>query len=155
MAATKDRLKADLVVALRAKDEATKTTIRMLLAAIGNEEVAGEVARELSDTEELATVTKELKRRQEAAQIYAEAGRPELAAKETSEAECISKYLPAPLTEAELQNLVSAELAALKDAGQEPTMRHMGALVKAVNVKASGRADGKTVASLVRAALNS
>jgi uncharacterized protein YqeY len=150
MGATKDRLKRDLAAALRAKDEAAKTTIRMVMAAIGVEEVAGATARELSDTEELAVVAREMRKRRESAATYAEAGREDLASRETSEAEFISGYLPTPLTPEELAQLVDEEVAAL---GEAPTMKHMGSLVKAVTQRAEGRAEGKAIAALVRGKL--
>ena len=150
MGATKDRLKRDLAAALRAKDEAAKTTIRMVMAAIGVEEVAGATARELSDTEELAVVAREMRKRSESAATYAEAGREDLASRETSEAEFISGYLPTPLTPEELAQLVDEEVAAL---GEAPTMKHMGSLVKAVTQRAEGRAEGKAIAALVRGKL--
>lgn len=153
MGATKDRLKTDLAAALRAKDEAAKSNIRMMMAAISFEEVAGDTPRALSDAEELAVINKELRKRKDSAETYAAAGRPELAAKESSEAEFIATYLPAPLTETELQAIVDEEVAALAAAGEEPGMKHMGRLVKAVNARADGRADGGTVAARVRAAL--
>lgn len=148
MGATKDRLKKDLAVALRAKDEAAKTNIRMMLGAITVEEVAGDVARELSDAEELGVITKEAHKRRDSAATYADAGRADLAEKEASEAEFIAQYLPAPLTADELTALVDEAVAALDEA---PTMKHMGSLVKAVSAKAEGRAEGKEIAALVRA----
>ena len=153
MAATKTRLKAELAKALRAKDEFTKSTIRMMLAAITVEEVAGKVARELSDGEELAVITKERRKRLDSAATYAEAGRPELAEKENAEAEFMAAYLPTPLTDEELNALVEAEVAKVRAAGETPTMKHMGALVKAVNAAAAGRAPGAEVAARVKAAL--
>ena len=143
MAATKDRLKRDLAAALRAKDEAAKMNIRMMMGAITVAKVAG-------DAEELAVVTKEMRQRRDAAATYAEAGRADLAEKESAEAEFISRYLPAPLTEDELVALVDDAIAAL---GEAPTMKHMGAIVKAVGAKAEGRADGKQIATLVRSRL--
>lgn len=150
MGATKDRLKTDLAAALRAKDEQAKTNIRMMMAAISVEEVAGDTARELSDAEELAIINKELKKRRESAAIYGDAGRAELAERETAEAEFIAAYLPTPLTTEEISALVDEAVAAL-DA--PPTMKDMGALVKAVTAKADGRAEGKEIAGLVRAKL--
>ena len=147
MAATKTRLKAELAKALRAKDEFTKSTIRMMLAAITVEEVAGKVARELSDGEELAVITKERRKRLDSA------GRPELAEKENAEAEFMAAYLPTPLTDEELDALVEAEVAKVRAAGETPTMKHMGALVKAVNAAAAGRAPGAEVAARVKAAI--
>ena len=152
MAATKTRLKAELARALRAKDEFSKSTIRMMLAAITVEEVAGKVARELSDAEELA-ITKERRKRLDSAATYAEAGRPELAEKEYAEADFIAGYLPAPLTDEELDALVAAEIAKVKADGQTPSMKHMGTVVKAVNAAAAGRAPGAEVAARVKAML--
>lgn len=151
MGATKTRLKTDLAAALRAKDETAKTNIRNMMAAITVEEVAGASARELSDAEELAVLNKEMKKRRESAEIYAEAGRPELAEKETAEADFIAGYLPAPLTAEELTAMVDEAVAGLD---HEPTMKDMGALVKAVGAKADGRAEGKEIAALVRARLS-
>lgn len=147
MGASKDRLKKDLAAAMRAKDEAAKSTIRMVLAAITVEEVAGASPRALSDAEELEVIRKELRKRRDSAETYASAGRPELAEKETAEAELISEYLPAPLTADELEALVDEAFAEL---GEEPTMKQMGLLIKAVTAKADGRAEGKEIAALVR-----
>lgn len=149
MAATKTRLKSDLANALRAKDEFAKSVIRMMMAAITKAEVAGQVARELSDDEELAVIVKEQRSRLDSAATYAEVGRPELAEKEQREAEFMAAYLPTPLTEAELQLIVAEEIAAVPDAG----MKQMGAIVKAVKTRVSGRAEGSLIASLVRAQL--
>lgn len=155
MGASKERLKADLAGALRAKDELAKTNIRSLLGAIGNEEVAGDTARQLSDDEELKVITREQRKRKDSAETYAEAGRHDLADRENAEAEFISAYLPRPLTADELQALVDAEVAKVTDAGETPSMKHMGGIVRAVNQVAAGRADGATVAQLVRSALSS
>lgn len=153
MGASKERLRVDLAAALRAKDESAKTNIRSLMAAIANEEVAGEAARQLSDAEEIAVITREQRKRRDSAETYAEAGRQDLADRETSEAEFIARYLPQPLTPDELRALVDAEVQAVRDAGESPSMKQMGGIVRAVNAKAVGRADGATVAALVRAAL--
>ena len=155
MAELKDRLKADLTAAMKAKDEAAKSSLRMALAAILNEEKAGDVARELSTDEEMAVLVKEVRKREDSAQTYADAHRPELAEKEGAEAAFLSTYLPAALTEDELIALVTAEVEAVTaELGEKPTMKQMGAIVKAVNAKASGRADGKTVATMVKRALD-
>ena len=150
MGASKDRLKKDLAAAMRAKDEAAKSTIRMVLAAIGVEEVAGATPRQLSDAEEQDVIHKEMRKRRDSAETYAEAGRQELADKETGEAEFIARYLPTPLTHDEIVALVEEAVAGL---GEPATMKHMGALVKAVSTKAEGRAEGKEIAALVRAKL--
>lgn len=153
MGASKERLRSDLATALRARDEVAKTTIRSLLAAIANEEVAGDEPRALSDAEEIKVITKEQRKRRDSAETYADAGRQELADQENTEADFISAYLPQPLTTDELQSLVDSEVQAVRNAGETPSMKHMGAIVKAVNAGAAGRADGGTVAGLVRKAL--
>lgn len=155
MGALKTQLKTDLVAAMKAHDDAAKSNIRMALAAIANEEVAGSEARELSDAEELKIVTREVNKRKDSAEAYAAGGRDELAAKERSEAEFLSKYLPAQLSDAEIDQIVTAEIAAATEAngGEKPGMKQMGLVMKGVNAKVAGRADGKTVAAKVKAAL--
>lgn len=154
MASVKIQLKSDLVAAMKAHDEVTKSTVRMALAAIGVEEVAGDTARELSEQEEVAVVTREVSKRKDSAEAYSSGGRPELAAKELAEAEILQRYLPARLTEAELDELVAQEVADAEAAlGAKPTMKQMGLVVKAINARAQGRADGGTIAAKVRAAL--
>ena len=152
MGALKDQLKTDLVAAMKAHDEAAKSNLRMAIAAIGTEEVAGASARELTDAEELAVVTKEVSKRRDSAEAYTQGNRPELAAKETAEAEFLAKYLPAPLSSEELQQIVDEEVA-IATADAEKSPRLMGQVITAVNARANGRADGKTVAGLVKAAL--
>src|SRR6478609_1994738 len=78
----KERLRADLTTAMKARDEVVKATLRMTLTAIGTAEVAGTQARELSDDEVLRVITKEAKKRVESAEAFAAAGRDELAARE-------------------------------------------------------------------------
>ncbi|WP_203567070.1 GatB/YqeY domain-containing protein [Aestuariimicrobium ganziense] len=154
MAALKDRLKTDLVTAMKAKDEAAKSNLRMAIAAIATEEVAGSAARQLSEAEEIAIVTREVNKRKDAAEAYESGGRPELAGKELAEAEYLARYLPEPLTAEELQAIVDEEVALVTEAlGEKPTMKQMGQVVKAVNARAAGRADGGTIAGLVRRAL--
>lgn len=152
MAAVKDQLKAELKVAMKNRDTARLTVLRAVLAAITNEEVSGSAAHELTDQQEMQVLTKQVRQRRESAAEYEKAGRQDLADTETAEAEMLQAYLPAPLTEDEVKALVDAEIAALDE---PPTMKQMGQLVQAVNAKAAGRAEGKLVASLVRAAINS
>lgn len=154
MGQIKDQLRAELKQAMKAKDEVAKSTIRMALAAIQYKEVSFDEARDLTDAEELAVITKEQHNRVEVAKTYAENGRPELAEKESAEAEVLAKYLPKPLTEDEVVEIVDAQVAAVEaELGAKPTMKQMGAIVKAVNEKVAGRTEGKLVASLVKARL--
>ncbi len=144
----------DMVAAMRARDKTLTTTLRMGIAALKKEKVAGSVARELSPEEEVTVIQREVRARRDSAEAYTEGGRPELAQSELVEVEVLSKYLPAMLTDEELDALVAESLAAVEaENGEKPTMRQMGAVMKAVNAKASGRADGSVVAAKVKAAL--
>lgn len=154
MAELKDRLRADRVVAMKARDELAKNTLGMALSAIQLEEVAGDVARELSDDEVLKVLTREAAKRRDSAEAYTAGNRPELAEKELAEAAILQAYLPAALSETELDALVAEEVAAAAAAlGAQPTMKQMGQVIKAVNARAQGRAEGATIAAKVRSAL--
>ena len=148
MSALKDRLRADLTTAIKARDELRSSTLRMVLTAITNAEVAGKVARELSDDDVLGVLSTEAKRRREAATAFAEGGREEMAAKEAAEGEVIADYLPTPLTEAEIAELVSAAIA--QTGGADEGMRAMGKVMGVVTPQVKGRADGGAVAAEVR-----
>ena len=149
MAELKDRLRADMIASMKAKEADTTKVLRAVLAAITNEEVAGDAAAELTGEQELAVVTKQARQRRDSAEAYAAGGRQDLADAELAEVEVLNAYLPTPLTEAELSALVDAEVAA---AG-EVTMKQMGQIIKAVNAKAAGQADGGRVAAAVKARL--
>lgn len=152
MAELKDRLRADMTTAMKARDKDTTKVLRAALTAIQTQEVAGAEAQELDGATELALVTKQMRQRRESAAEYAKGGRQDLADVELAEAEILQAYLPAPLTEDELAALVDEEVAA---AGPDASMKQMGQIVKAVNAKASGRADGGRIAGLVKARLQS
>lgn len=154
MSELKLRLQSDLTRAIRARDEVTAATLRMALTGVTNEEVAGSVARELSNEDVVAVLQREAKRRREAAEAFDEGGRPELAERERAELAVLEGYLPAALTEAELADLVADAVAQARLAGVEGP-RSMGAVMKAVQALVAGRADGAVVAGLVRDALGS
>jgi uncharacterized protein YqeY len=146
MAAFKDRLKTDLVTAMKARDELTTATLRMVLAAVGVEEVAGKSARELSDDEVRAVVGREAKKRREAATAFDDAGRTELADRERAEGTVLDAYLPTQLSDEELVTLVQAAVA---EAGAtEP--RQMGQVMKVLQPRVVGRAEGGRVAAEVK-----
>lgn len=145
----KATLQHDLTEAMRAKDRVRAGTIRMALTAIATEEVAGKEHRELSEEEVLRVVTKEAKKRREAAEAYTGAGRAELAEQEEAELAVLEVYLPAPLDDAELARLAQETVAELGVSG----MAGMGQVMKAVQPKVAGRAEGGRVAAAVRAAL--
>ena len=150
----KARLRADLTTAMKARDTLTTGTIRMALAAITTAEVAGSTAKELSDAEVLAVLGKEVRKRAEAAAAFAGAGRAEQAAKEEAEAAVLTSYLPVPLTDAEVSDLVARAVADVAAASGAPaTMRQMGLVIKQVQADAAGRADGSRISAAVKAAL--
>jgi uncharacterized protein YqeY len=148
MSQLKDRLRTDLTAAIKGRDELRSSTLRMVLTAVTNAEVAGKSSRELGDDEVLTVLTSEAKKRREAATAFADAGRTEQAAKEQAEAAVIADYLPEQLSEAEIAELVSATIAEL-GAGDEG-MRAMGKVMGALQPKVKGRADGGAVAAEVR-----
>ena len=102
MSELKDRINTDKVAAMKAKDQFTLSTLRMALAAIQTEEVAGKSARELSDAEVLTVLNREVAKRKDSAEAYTAGNRPELATKELAEVEVLQRYLPAALTDKEL-----------------------------------------------------
>jgi uncharacterized protein YqeY len=148
MSALKDRLRADLTTAMKARDELRSSTIRMVLTAITNAEVAGKEARELSDDDIIGVLSTEAKRRREAAVAFEDGGRAEMAAQEAAEGEVIAEYLPAQLTEAEISELVATAIERTGAAGEG--MRAMGKVMGVVTPQVKGRADGGAVAAEVR-----
>lgn len=143
-----------MTTAMKARDALTTGTLRMLLAAVQAEEVAGKAARVLSDEEVLKVFAKEAKKRAEAAQLFDDAGRPELADKERAEGEIIAAYLPTPLDDDALAALVAEAIAEVQEqTGEAPGMRQMGQVMKAATVRAAGRADGNRISALVKAQL--
>jgi uncharacterized protein YqeY len=148
MSALKDRLRADLTTAIKARDELRSSTLRMVLTSITNAEVAGKEARELSDDDILGVLSTEAKRRREAATAFQEGGRAEMAAKEAAEGEVIAEYLPTPLTDAEIAELVTAAIA--QTGAADEGMRAMGKVMGVVTPQVKGRADGGAVAAEVR-----
>lgn len=155
MAQLKDKLKSDLVVALKAKDTARLATLRMVLAAVSTEEVAGKQARELTDEEVQRVLTREAKKRKEAAEAFESAGRADQAASERAEAEVIAEYLPTQLSDDELTDLVAQAVAEVTEqTGAAPSQKQMGLVMKAANAKVAGRAEGGRVAAAVKARLS-
>jgi uncharacterized protein YqeY len=154
MAELKEKLRTDLTAAMKGRQPTVVATLRMALAAVTTEEVAGKVARELSDDEVLKVLSREVKKRNEAAEAFAGAGRKEQADAELAEAEVLKTYLPAQLSDDELVDIVAqavAEVAA--QSGEQPGPKQMGQVMKAANAKVAGRADGGRVAAVVKAKL--
>ncbi|AWK70728.1 glutamyl-tRNA amidotransferase [Rhodococcus oxybenzonivorans] len=150
----KARLRSDMTAAMKAKDSLRTATIRMLMAAVQTEEVSGKEARELTDDEVLKVLAKESKKRGESAEIYTENGRGELAAQERAEAQIIDEYLPTPLNDAELVDVVDTAIAQVaEEIGERPGIRQMGQVMKAATALAGGKADGSRLSHAVKSRL--
>jgi uncharacterized protein YqeY len=150
MASLKDRLQHDLTTAMKSRDELTTATLRMALTAISTEEVASKAARALSDDDVLKVLAREAKKRREAAEAFAGAGRAELADRERAENGVLERYLPAQLSDAELAHLINA---AIDESGATGPAQ-LGAVMRLVQPRVGGRADGRRVSQEVRRQLN-
>ena len=145
----KSKLQEDLNTAIKAHDKLRSSTLRLTLAAITKEEVAGKEKRELSDDEVLKVITKEAKKRREAADAFAQGGRAESAEREKAEGEVLAEYLPKQLSDEELNDIVAQAVGEARAAGAEGP-RAMGAVMKIVNPKVAGLAEGGRVAAAVK-----
>jgi uncharacterized protein YqeY len=145
----KEKLQADLTDAIRSRNEVVSGTVRMLLAAITNEEVAGKSAKVLTDAEIITVLSREAKKRREAVEAYTQAKRDDLASKEKAEAAVIANYLPEQLSEDEIKKLIQAAIAETGASGAAG----MGLVMKVLQPKIAGKADGGVVSGLVKAAL--
>jgi uncharacterized protein YqeY len=151
MAELKDRLRADLTTAMKAKDKLRTATLRMLIAAIQSEEVSGSTPRELTDADVLKVLARESRKRGEAAQIFITNGRGELAANERAEAGVIDEYLPTQLNDDEVANVVNTAIAQVaEEIGERPHVKHMGLVMKAATAIADGKADGSRLSAAVK-----
>jgi len=146
----KSTLRTDLHASMREQDRLRSETLRMALTAITNEEVSGKTARELSDDEVLKVLAREAKKRREAATAYTGAKRPELAAKEEAELAILEAYLPAQLSDADLEALVAQAITETGATG----MAQMGQVMKVASAQVAGRADGGRVAAIVKSVLS-
>ncbi len=138
-----EQLKGDLSTAMKAGEKERVGALRMVLSELQKD-------AKLGGGDELAVLRRERKRRLEAAEAYHEAGREELAASERDEAQLIAGYLPAELGDTELREIVER---AVRDSGAE-SVRDMGRAMGVAMAAVDGRADGKRVSGLVRAALD-
>ena len=145
----KEKLQADLTEAIRGRDEVKSGTIRMLLSAITNEEVAGKAAKVLTDAEIITVLSRETKKRREAVEAFTAAKRDDLANKEKAEAAVIAQYLPEQLSEAEIKKMIADAITETNAAGPAG----MGLVMKVLQPKIAGKADGGVVSGLVKAAL--
>ena len=146
----KEKLRSDLSVAMKARDELRTRTLRMVLTALTNEEVSGKKARDLSDDEVVTVLRREAKKRREAAEAFAQAGRDVQAEAERAEGLVLDEYLPAQLSDDDLRGLVTA---AISESGAEGP-RAIGQVMKLVTPRVAGQADGKRVSDEVRRQLS-
>ncbi|MFI9720745.1 GatB/YqeY domain-containing protein [Streptomyces sp. NPDC052396] len=149
MTTLKAKLHDDLTAAIKARDELRSATLRLTLSAIAYEETAGKTARELSDDEVLKVITREAKKRREAADAFEKGGRAESAERERAEGQVLADYLPQQLTDEELAAVVAEAVAEARAGGAEGP-KAMGAVMKVVNPKVAGRAEGGKVAAEVK-----
>ncbi|UFQ17125.1 MULTISPECIES: GatB/YqeY domain-containing protein [Streptomyces] len=149
MTTLKSKLQEDLTAAIRGRDELRSSTLRLTLTAITKEEVAGTQARELSDDDVRKVIAREAKKRREAAEAFGQAGRTEQAEREKAEGEILAEYLPKQLSDDELQAIVAQAVEEARAAGAEGP-RAMGQVMKIVNPKVAGLAEGGRVAAAVK-----
>ncbi|MCB1920276.1 MAG: GatB/YqeY domain-containing protein [Candidatus Competibacteraceae bacterium] len=141
----KDRIQDDMKTAMRAKDKNRLGVIRLILAAIKQREVDERI--ELSDVQTLAVLEKMIKQRRESLTQYQNAGRADLASQEAFEIDLIQTYLPAPLSEAELETLIANAIAVT---GAQ-SMRDMGKVMTIIKDQAQGQVDMSTVSARIKA----
>lgn len=153
MAQLKDQLKKDLTDSIKSQNQVVSGTLRMALTAITNEEVSGKESRELSDAEVLSVLTKEAKKRRESVEAYMQANRKDLADKESAELSVLEKYLPAALSEQELEDIIAKAIT--EATGQGATgMKAMGIVMKIIQPQTVGRVDGSLLANKVKEKLS-
>ena len=148
----KDQLRHALTAAMKTRDEVSLAALRQVLSEVAVAETAGDEVAVLSDAQVTAVIASEVRKHHETADAFAGAGRPEQADHARAHATVLEAYLPAALTDDDLQRIIGEEVAAAAAAGAEG-MKAMGKVVAAVRAKAGPTADGAKIAALVKAAL--
>ena len=139
-----DQISQDIKKAMLAKDTVRLSTLRLLKSALGYLQIEKKVDS-LPDSEVITVIQREIKKRRDSIEQFLAGGRPEQAAAETAEAAILETYLPAALSPEELEALVRSCIAELGATSK----KEMGPVIKAVQAKAAGKADGKSISSLV------
>ena len=139
-----ERISAELKAAMLARDADRLSTLRLLKSALGYAQIERKT-ESLPDADVVAIVQKEVKKRRDSVEQFEKGGRAELAAKEKQEIAVLESFLPKPLSPEELDKLVRDTIQETGATGK----KDMGAVIKAVQAKAAGRADGKTISGLV------
>jgi len=135
----KEQLRSDLTAAMKVRNDLTRATLRMAVAAVQTAEVSGTRARELSDDEVLAVIRREVRKRHESADTYRGAGRPELADRELAEAGVLEAYLPRQLDDAAVRALVAAAIADSGASGPRDMGKAMGLAKKSAGAEVDGK----------------
>lgn len=135
----KEQLRSDLTAAMKVRNDLTRATLRMAVAAVQTAEVSGTQARELSDDEVLAVIRREVRKRHESADTYRGAGRAELADRELAEAGVLEAYLPRQLDDAAVRALVAAAIADSGASGPRDMGKAMGLAKKSAGVEVDGK----------------
>ena len=149
----KQQLQSALTSAMKARDEVALSALRQALSAISVAETAGSEQVELSVEQTLAVLAVEVRKHHESADAFVTAGRSERVERERAEAAVLEAYLPAALSDDDLQAIIAEEVATSAAAGNEG-MKAMGKVVAAVRAKAGPAADGAKIAALVKVALS-
>ena len=139
-----DRLAAEIKAAMLARDAARLSTLRLLKSAVGYAQLERK-SDQLSDADVVAIVQKEVKKRRDSIEQFEQGGRPELAAHERAELTVLETFLPRALAPDELEQLVRAVIQELGATSK----KDMGAVIKAVQARAAGAADGRSISTLV------
>ena len=139
-----ERIQGEMKAAMLAKDQERLSTLRLLKSALGYTQIEKKTDQ-LCDPEVITVIQKEAKKRRDSIEQFRSGGRPELADKEARELAVLETFLPQPLSPEELDQLVRATIQELGATSK----KEMGPVIKAVQAKAAGRADGKTVSALV------
>ena len=139
-----DRLAQEIRSAMLARDADRLSTLRLLKSAIGYVQIERKTD-ELSDSDVIAVIQKEIKKRRDSVEQYDRGGRPELAAREKQEITVLESFLPQPLSPEELEQLIRS---AIQEVGAT-SRKEMGTVIKTVQTKAAGRADGKSISTMV------
>jgi len=149
-----ERVHQDMIAAMKAREEARLSTLRMIKTALKNKEI--EKRAPLTDAEAVQILTTQIKQRRESMEQFTKGNRPELAAKEAAEIPIIEHYMPKVADEAQIRALVQAVIAEITASSAKPTAKDMGGVMKTVQARLQAedlRADGKLVSEIVRAAL--
>lgn len=152
MASLKEKIENDLKAAMKSKDMAALSALRLVISAIKNKEIEArglgkiKAGDSLEDTDVLKVLSTLAKQRQESMEMFKQGGREDLLNKESAELKIIEKYLPAKLSKEQLEKIIDE---AIKEAGAT-SAKDMGKVMKAVMPKVAGQADGKLINEIVR-----